>query len=141
MNYTQLFNAMRKQAGAGSSDTAAAEQYDKAMQQVRDSLLTNPGRRLFDTRTKPLSDERDALSRAMALDAATKDQLLYGGGSGLAATGLTYAGLGSLDYMKQHPGLRLLLSGLAGVTTGSAVGNMVGNRSYAARHRAPVVVG
>ena len=68
--------------------------------------------------------------REGALYDANKDQYTYGGLAGLGTAGLTYAGLGTLDFFKKHPGLRLLASGLAGAAVGVPVGNVVGTRSY-----------
>ena len=68
--------------------------------------------------------------RRHALYDATKEQYGYGGIAGLGTAGLTYAGLGTMDFFKKHPGLRLLASGLAGAAVGVPLGNDIGTKSY-----------
>ena len=117
-----------KAASAASADKEFGEKFNAALD-AQKALLPESAHKWFETRMTPIRGIVDR-GRRQALYDASKEQYGYGGIAGLGTAGLTYAGLGTLDFFKKHPGLRLLASGLAGAAVGVPLGNDIGTKSY-----------
>lgn len=117
-----------KAASASSADKEFGEKFNAALD-AQKAMLPPRFHNWFETRMTPVRGVIDK-GRRQALYDATKEQYGYGGIAGLGTAGLAFAGLGTTDFFKKHPGLRLLASGLAGAAVGIPLGNDIGTKSY-----------